>query len=169
MALRSFNPAFGPLSGSESHVRKILVAAAVTAAALSPVVVASEAQATTAFNLTTNGVPGGGYGSSVGSITWETAKRAVVTARVTDWCPGDGYGAYLLARVTYGNGSQRTELLWGDNDGCNNSPSPQYGHGVPNPENRNISSVQLQTCYSNGQPGGWADCVRNSTSGVITS
>jgi hypothetical protein len=131
------------------------------------------AQAANNFNLSTTPIMFGGYGSAKGSVAWSTAKRAVVTASVTDWCDdsaGDSRGAYLMARVTYGNGSTRAEVLWGDADGCNgSSPEPTYSHGVPNPDNRVVSTVVVRLCYNDGSPTSWTDCEKQDTSATYRS
>lgn len=125
------------------------------------------------FAMNTASIPGGGFGQlTQGSLTWVNNKHADVTGRVTDRCNGDangdGRGVYLYARATYGNGTQRAEFLWGDNNGCSDSAAEGlYTHSVYNPENRNITAVQVRICYNDGMPANWADCERMATTAVL--
>lgn len=48
--------------------------------------------------------PHNGQAHAWGTVTWHDKTKAVITGRINDLCPGDGYGAYLSVRVEFMNG-----------------------------------------------------------------
>ena len=123
------------------------------------------------FNLRTPELIFGGYGTAEGVVAFQSRRRAVVSASVTDWCdnnPGDGLGAGLYVDVLFGDGTGKPEYLYGDFNGCtNNTASGTHpGHSVPNPQSKRIVAVQMLLCYEDPDDAGVA-CVKLDRSRVI--
>jgi hypothetical protein len=169
-------PGLGPpLTVTIRHMTRfrslVAVAAAALVASIAPVVTAAPADAANpTFTLVSpRGLDGQGqalgYGSAQnGRVTWVSNRRATVTASVTDWCPGDSRGAYLLARATFADGSVSPNanlFLFADVNGCNrDTREPTYTHSVNNPRNKVIRRVQVALCYGPTQPTSWGSCGR---------
>lgn len=117
------------------------------------------AQAATALHLRTGQGSGLGYATADGYVSWASASRGTVTASVTDWCPGDGIGAYLFTRAYRSDGTTATSVIMYDADGCSSSSAePVTSHGIYGTD-APIDSVIVKLCYSDGWPANINDCV----------
>lgn len=125
-------------------------------------VVATPAHAV-GVDLRTPNSAGGGYGTVSGDLTWSSRTRGVLTSVVTDHCPGDGLGTYVMSRATFLDGTTGTGVIAIDNDGCGDAEN-MTGHGIYNPNVKVIESVLIRVCLSNGAPAGWTDCATSDTS-----
>jgi hypothetical protein len=143
-----------------SRIQLVVVAA--TAALLAVTLPATPAHAAE-FHLKVTG-SAGGAGLLNGTLTWESARRAVLSARVTDKCPADGLGVYVFARATFANGKTLTDINWWDGDGCQTSGEETlYGHSLSNPDKRVIKSVVFKLCLHDGWPPTWGSCAASFT------
>lgn len=86
------------------------------AAAAGAVPAAHAAPITRSFDFETGIMVTDGRAHTWGTVTF-TARKATLSGRLNDVCPGDGDGAYLWMRVHFDNGSERS-FYAKDVNGC---------------------------------------------------
>jgi hypothetical protein len=79
-----------------------------------------------------------------GTVTWYDRTRVVITGRINDRCPADGYGAYLDVFVEYmnGDGYAMPEAA-SDSGGCDDPDGVAFSPVSHNTANRNIRFIRL--------------------------
>lgn len=138
-----------------THIRRFVVAL-VGALILVSGVAGSPAVAAQGFGLSTRS-DGEGYATSRGNITFRSPRAAIVKGGITDRCPSDSSGAYLIVNVTFMDGKGRSPQIAKDSNGCGNG-AESFSRRVPNPHDKRIRSVSLMLCETDSsQPLGCFD------------
>lgn len=112
----------------------------------------------------------GGYGTARDSIIghgvrFRSVHEVLYRSEVTDHCyggEGDGYGAYVRARVLFGDGTYSYWTGWeGDSTGCDDGMygSASYTFNFPN---RRILRLQLQLCLRDVEAQDTKNCDSNT-------
>ena len=91
-------------------------------------------------------LPHNGQAHVWGTVTWHNATKAVISGRINDLCPGDGYGAYLKVHVEFVNGGANIDPeARSDDAGCRDEGSNgvAFSPVTRTYANRNIKFIRL--------------------------
>ncbi len=102
---------------------------------------AAQAAANRSFDFRTPVWTNDGTAHTWGMASFRSAKRVVLTGRINDECPADGYGAYLDVIVNH-EGGIRTQYTAKDAGGCKDKDGNAYSFDVGG--GRKILSLTLR-------------------------
>ena len=81
-----------------------------------------------------------GQAHTWGMASFKSARRVVLTGRLNDVCPGDGYGAYLFIRATLRSGGELSYVAK-DVGGCKDRDGIAYSFDIRS--DREVGSLIL--------------------------
>lgn len=108
---------------------------------------AAHAAINQSFDLETiaGGEPDDGSAHAWGTVSWQNRSKVVITGRINDRCPADGYGAYMDIWIWFANGDAVAKLdVAADDAGCTASSNGVAFSPVTHDANRRISRVEFR-------------------------
>jgi hypothetical protein len=130
----------------------LLIAAGVLTAAP-----AAHAEVNRSFDFRTPVFVNEGRAHTWGLASFKSARRVVLTGRLNDECPGDGFGAYLNV-TAYQLGGGSLQYLAKDIGGCKDKDGIAYSFDIRSSP-REITSLRLKLyeCDTDGICGGYGN------------
>ncbi len=121
---------------------------------------AAHAEANRSFDFRTPDFVNEGTAHTWGLASFKSARRVVLTGRLNDECPKDGYGAYLTIRVNLsGGGIESNSRFYNVKDvgGCKDKDGVKYEFNLRYDERIMNMSLQLNECDGGPCSGGYGN------------
>lgn len=112
------------------------------AAALLVAAPGAHAAANRSFDFKTPVFVNEGTAHTYGMASFKSGKRVVLTGRINDLCPGDGYGAYLDITANLEGGYSPIRHTANDAGGCKDKDGVAYSFDIQS--GRRITSLRLK-------------------------
>jgi hypothetical protein len=131
-----------------------LIAAGVLAAAAPT----AHAEVNRSFDFRTPVFVNDGRAHTWGLASFKSARRVVLTGRLNDECPADGYGAYLDVTAYQEGGGLNLRYTAKDIGGCKDKDGIAYSFDIRSSTRKITSlSLKLYECDTDGVCGGYGN------------
>ncbi len=118
---------------------------------------AAHAEVNRSFDFRTPVFVNDGRAHTWGLASFKSARRVVLTGRLNDECPGDGFGAYLEV-VAYLEGDGSLRYTAKDTGGCKDKDGIAYSFDIRSSSRKITSlSLKLYECDTDGVCGGYGN------------
>ena len=130
-----------------------LIAAGVLAAAAP----AADAEVNRSFDFRTPVFVNEGRAHTWGLASFKSARRVVLTGRLNDECPGDGFGAYLDVTAYQEGSGLDLRYTAKDVGGCKDKDGIAYSFDIRSAHKITSLSLRLYECDTDGLCGGYGN------------